>query len=129
MQRVAAQVLDKKRMARDAQAFADEADDLLRFQMMEKKGAAYGVKTVVAKGKSQGITADAGIEFAKVRWSAVQDDRPHSDSRSGERPLRERGNVTFTAGDVHPGEFFQSALLRNAAEQSWTWCARRQTSG
>jgi len=76
VQGMAAQVVDKKRVAGDAQAFADKMDDLLRLEMMEKKRAANGVKAVVAKGKSQGIAADAGMESAKVRARAVQDDRP-----------------------------------------------------
>src|SRR5579859_3901890 len=102
--------MDQKSMAGHAQAFAREADNLRRLQMMQKKGAANGVKTIVTKGKRQRVAADSGVARAEVRWSAVQDDWPRSDSRSGQRLLRSCSDVAFSAGDVHPGNIFQLAL-------------------
>src|SRR5689334_18208298 len=82
VQRMALQVMDQKSMACHSQAFAGKADDLRGLQMMQKKGAAYGVKTIVAEGKCQRVAADSRMARAEVRWSEVQDDWPRSDSRS-----------------------------------------------
>ena len=80
MQRMALQVVNQKCMACHAQTFAGEANNLIGLKMMQKKGAAYGVKTIVAKGKSQGIAADAGMDFAQVRWGAIKNDRLRSNA-------------------------------------------------
>src|SRR5689334_18345939 len=105
-------------MASDAESFTDKADDLLWFQMVKKKGAAYGVKTVVAKGKGQSVATHARIGCAKMRWNAVQNDRAKRNARPGQYTLCMRCHVTFTACDVHPGEFLQAAFLCDAAQQT-----------
>ena len=75
MQRVALQILNKKCVSRHAQAFPGKADNLIWLKMMQKEGAAYGVKTVVAEGKRQSVPADRRMGIAKVRGSAVQNNR------------------------------------------------------
>src|ERR1044071_6254352 len=86
--------------------------------MIQKKGAAYGVKTIVTEGKRQRLAADAGVARAEVRWSAVQDDRSRSDSRSGQRLLRSCGDVAFASGNVNPENLFQPALPSDPSQQA-----------
>ena len=128
VQRMAAEVMDKKRVAGDAQAFAGEADDLLRLQMMQKKRAANGVKTVVAEGKSQGIAADAGMESAEVRWRAIQDDRPQSRFPTGPASAASawQHNLRHRQRPPMKDLSIRAAVRRGAA--GWPWCGRRQTS-
>ena len=68
MHKITLQIVDKKCMARDTQAFAGKPHDLIRFQMMQEERAAYRIKTVVGKGKSQRIAADTRMAVAKMRW-------------------------------------------------------------
>src|SRR6202020_1810940 len=106
MQWMPLEIVNKKRMARDPQTFPGEADDLLRLQMMKEKRAAYGVKTVITKGKGQRIAADGRMHSAQMGWGAVQNHGAYRGSRLGQRTLRLCSNVALSAGHVHPGKFF-----------------------
>ena len=75
VQRMALQVVNKKCMARHAQPFASETDNLSRLKVMHKKGAAYRVKAVVAEGKRQSVSADSRVRVAQVCGSAVHNHR------------------------------------------------------
>ena len=68
VQRVALQILNQKRMACHSQPFLRKADNLSWFKMMQKKGAAYGVKTVVAEGKRQSVSADGWDGCCQDVW-------------------------------------------------------------
>ena len=80
VQRMALQVLNKKCVACHAQTFLYETKNLSWLKMVQEKRAAYGVKTIVAEGKSQRIAADARMDFAEVRWGAIKNDRPRSNA-------------------------------------------------
>ena len=75
MQWMALQILNEKRMACHSQPFLCKADNLIRFKVMHKQGAAYSVKTVVTKGKRQSVSANSRMVVTQMCRGAVQNDR------------------------------------------------------
>src|SRR5205085_6801941 len=72
VQAVAHQIIDQDRVARNAQGFTHELNDLLRLQVVDKQRAAYHVKSIIAEGQGQSVTAYARIIAIEVSCGAVE---------------------------------------------------------
>src|ERR1041385_3672408 len=73
--RMPLQIVNKKCMARHAQTFLGETNNLSRLRVMEEQRTAHRVKTIIAEGKRQRVSADRCVCVAQMRGSAIQNDR------------------------------------------------------
>src|SRR5260370_40756935 len=74
------QVVDEKSVARHAQRFVGEGNDLPGFQMVEKERASHNIETVVREGQGQCVSTHGRVSAVEMTRSAVEQHRLESNA-------------------------------------------------